>query len=132
MVTSELSEFLRRIRERKNISQSEAARRTGINKSVISRYESGERIPNPAHLVLLAEAYETDRHFVLLHAGIVELIGFEMLTLEAEAEDSFDQLLASATLDEKRQLIKYLASIRMTSPLIDEFFENEDEGEEAS
>jgi transcriptional regulator with XRE-family HTH domain len=60
----------RRLRLRRNelgLSQREAAERSGVSKSVIEKYESrrGNRIPNTAQLVRLADVYGVSTDFIL-------------------------------------------------------------------
>ena len=89
-----------------------AGARSGINWSRINDFERGKRIPKPAHLVALAQAYGVDRHFVLLYADLLGLPGFDSLLGEPDEESALDGLLHAASVAEKRQLVKYLASIR--------------------
>lgn len=48
------------IRVRAGLSQSELARRTGLNKSSVSRIEAGKFNPSPSALVLLTTALDVD------------------------------------------------------------------------
>lgn len=51
---AEFSENLKKLREEKGISQTELARRLGVNKSLISSYENMERLPSLNALVKLS------------------------------------------------------------------------------
>lgn len=53
-VKAEFSENLKKLREEKGISQTELARRLGVNKSLISSYENMERLPSLNALVKLS------------------------------------------------------------------------------
>ena len=122
MATRKLPEFLKWLRRRSELSIREAAERSELNRGTISQLENGKRPATPDYLAALAAAYQVDRHYVLLYAGIIELPGFEILMEETEESCALDRLLAQANLDEKRQLAKHLASLRMTSPLMDELY----------
>lgn len=61
MITSEhFGKRLKIIREGRNISQAELARRLGTNHSYVSKIERGECIPSMSSLCRLAEAYATE------------------------------------------------------------------------
>ncbi len=66
-VISVVKRNLRLARSRLSISQREAAKRAGISKSVLEKYESNEndRIPNTRQLFRLAEAYELSIDYLL-------------------------------------------------------------------
>ena len=53
-VKAEFSENLKKLREEKGISQTELAKRLGVNKSLISSYENMERSPSLNALVKLS------------------------------------------------------------------------------
>ena len=102
----------------------EAERRSGFNRGTISALESGRRTATPVYLIGLAAVYGVDRLFVLMHAGLVELPGFERLVQEAQSVAALDDLLTSATREEKLALAKHLASLRITSPWVDQLLSN--------
>ena len=106
-----LALFLRGIRPI-NFTYREAAARTGLDAGHISDYEKGKRIPKPEQLVALAQAYGVDRHFVLLFADFLALPGFESLAGEPDEDVALSGLLQAATVDETRQLVKHLATMR--------------------
>jgi len=66
---------LRLARNRLRISQREAAKRAGISKSVLEKYESQEndRIPNTRQLYRLAEAYELSLDYLLGRSEVIEV-----------------------------------------------------------
>lgn len=65
-VLAELGPRLRRLRERRDITLTALAAKTGISKSTLSRLESGQRKPSLELLLPLAEAY---------HVPLDELVG---------------------------------------------------------
>lgn len=99
----------------------EAGKRAGIYWTHINDFERGRRTPSRSQLTALAQAYGVDRHgvdrhFVLLYADFLRLPGFESLLGEPDEESALTQLLQAASIEEKRQLIKHLASIRLMPP----------------
>ena len=102
--------FLREIRGTMTLRA--AGDLSGINWSRISDFERGKRSPRPEHLVALAQAYGVDRHFVLLYADLLGLPGFDLLLGGSDEESALGNLLNAASVAEKRQLVKLLASIR--------------------
>jgi len=56
---------LRKARRKADISQSELGRVTGINRSVINRYEAGKSTPEIENLVLLADALDVSTDVLL-------------------------------------------------------------------
>ena len=67
-IEKNLAKNLLRARELKGLTQKEVSKKTGITEASISRYETGERIPNAIILCRLAKCYgvSTDR---LLEVG---------------------------------------------------------------
>lgn len=49
---------LRKARKKADISQSELARKSGIHRTVVNRYESGRSTPEIENLVLLADTLD--------------------------------------------------------------------------
>ena len=79
---------------------------------------------------MIAKAYDLDFHLVLLQAKVVELPGFDKLMERAAEQQAptvadLDMLLTSASEREKRELVKYLAALRVTSPMLDGLMESE-------
>lgn len=111
----DLPAFLKELRLRSGLNQNAVG---GLDKSQVSRFEKGDRTPKPEQLVLLAEAYGVDRHFLLLYADFLELPGFELLRGEFEEEHALGELLQETTVDERRLLIKYLAGLRSSKPRV--------------
>jgi transcriptional regulator with XRE-family HTH domain len=57
---AELGRTLRSLREMKGISQGELARRAGMGKSQVSKYESGKELPKLESLERLLRALDTE------------------------------------------------------------------------
>lgn len=104
------------------MSLTKADEASGIDRSTIQKFERGERFATAQHLIQLAGAYGVDRHLLLLHAGFVELRGFDALIDATEEEEALDQLFKQASQVERRELAKFLASLRMTSPMMEHLF----------
>lgn len=64
-VKAEFSENLKRLREEKGISQTELAKRLGVNKSLISSYEKMERCPSLNALVKLSYQFNVSLETLL-------------------------------------------------------------------
>lgn len=62
---AEFSENLKKLREEKGISQTELAKRIGVNKSLISAYESMERLPSLSALAKLSYQFNVSMEFLL-------------------------------------------------------------------
>ena len=57
MVESEFARRLRRLRERRGISRKVLSELCGMSRNTIERYERGERVPNLADAVVLADFF---------------------------------------------------------------------------
>lgn len=55
------AENLRKIRERRGLSQNELAEMTELSQGAISKFESGKTKPNPRTLKILADALNANR-----------------------------------------------------------------------
>ena len=53
-----IGKSLKQARENENLSQRKLAQQTGINQQSISRWESGQRLPNILDLIKLANYYK--------------------------------------------------------------------------
>lgn len=62
---AEFSGKIRKLRENKGISQTELAKRLGVNKSIISAYENQERLPSIAMLVKLSYCFNVSMEYLL-------------------------------------------------------------------
>ncbi|MCC8073968.1 MAG: helix-turn-helix domain-containing protein [Clostridiales bacterium] len=61
----DLGNNLKKLRKEKGITQLSMQMRTGIDQSLISKYESGERIPPTETLILLADFFDTNIDYLL-------------------------------------------------------------------
>lgn len=52
------TESIRMAREAKHLTQAEAAKRIGVATNSISRWETGETVPNALNLIKMGEVYE--------------------------------------------------------------------------
>ena len=69
---AEVARTLRLLREKAGLSQAELARRAGIGKSQLSKYESGKELPKLPTLARLLEALETDALTLFYSAHLLE------------------------------------------------------------
>lgn len=60
---SSIGERLRKARIKKELTQAEVARRLGVTRSVITRYESGINDPPTENLIKLAEIYKVSPNY---------------------------------------------------------------------
>lgn len=61
----DLGERLKLCREKKGLSQKEAAEKIGVKNNTLSNYESGERRPDYEILVRLADLYDVSLDYLL-------------------------------------------------------------------
>ncbi len=88
-----LSERLQQKRRNMKLSQKEVADAVGVNPSVISNYENGERTPSVEVLVALASLY---------HCSVDYLLGIE--------KSSHASIDVSMLNDEQRSRLQYFLS----------------------
>lgn len=55
------------------MTQLELSEKTGINQAVISKFESGERIPTTEKLIILADFYEVSVDYMIGRTGKREI-----------------------------------------------------------
>lgn len=63
---------IRAIRERSGLTKTQLAHRTGIDRTLISRIESGERNGTPAQLIAIAQGLHVDLLAVLAPAARID------------------------------------------------------------
>ena len=56
---------LRKLRKARGITQTALQAQTGIEQALISKYETGERVPPTETLILLADLYEVSIDYIL-------------------------------------------------------------------
>lgn len=64
---------LKELRKSKGITQIALQMQTGIEQSLISKFESGERVPPTETLVLFAEFYNVSIDYILLRTDNPEI-----------------------------------------------------------
>ena len=60
-----MDKILKMLRKEQKMTQMELAKKTGIDQALISKFESGERVPNIEKLQILTEYYDVSVDFVL-------------------------------------------------------------------
>ncbi len=60
-----MGENLKRIRKERGMTQIALQMQTGIEQALISKYETGERIPPTETLIILADFFNTNIDFLL-------------------------------------------------------------------
>jgi transcriptional regulator with XRE-family HTH domain len=93
---------LRSLREKKGISQSEAARRLNIVRSTYSNYEAGNREPDNDTLQMLANFYEVSNDYLL---G-VDAKGETQL--DKDKKLALDLIMSITDPDKKKAAMEYL------------------------
>lgn len=63
---------LRTIRRKRRFTQVSVYVATGIDQSLLSKYERGLRVPSARDLMLLAELYQTSVDYLLERTDVVE------------------------------------------------------------
>jgi transcriptional regulator with XRE-family HTH domain len=63
---------LRKIRQLRHYTQVAVYIATGIDQSLLSKYERGVRVPTAADLMLLAELYQTSVDYLLERTDVAE------------------------------------------------------------
>lgn len=56
---------LRKLRKERKLTQVELQMRTGIEQALLSKYETGERIPPTESLIILADFYNVSIDYIL-------------------------------------------------------------------
>lgn len=98
---STFAENLKRLRKQRKITQTELSKSTGIGRSALSMYETGQREPDFETLEVLADYFNVDMDF---------LVGRESkkLTLSDEQEVLFMARVKSLPPDRQKLFLKYL------------------------
>lgn len=63
---------LKKLRKEKYLTQIALQLETGIDQSLISKFESGERVPPTETLMLLADFYNTSMDYIMKRTSIRE------------------------------------------------------------
>jgi len=56
---------LRKLRKERNLTQVAIQMQTGIEQSLLSKYENGERVPSTESLIVLADFYNVSIDYIL-------------------------------------------------------------------
>jgi len=107
-VFEEFSKRVRKLRQEKGLSQLELAKKSDLQASAISHFETGRRTPSMENLGRLADALGVSSDFLLGRATAPEASGPAIAQLVADYSrlSSYDQhnvLRFAAMLAEKRQ-----------------------------
>ena len=64
---------LRKLRKEKNLTQIGVQMKTGIEQALLSKYETGERIPTTDALIILADFYGVSIDYILCRTDNPEI-----------------------------------------------------------
>jgi len=121
----QLGIFLRkaRIEILPRMTQRAAATASGMNATLLSKFEAGERRPSPEQLERLAITYRVTPLFALGKAGYLKFPGFEDLLLDldnlsnptsSEMKKALLRLIDDASDDEVQMLMSQMIGVRLT------------------
>ena len=60
-----MNTHLKQLRKEKKLTQLQLQLQTGIDQALISKFESGERVPPTETLIILADFFETSTDYIL-------------------------------------------------------------------
>ena len=69
----EMQNNLRKLRKQHHLTQIGLQMKTGIDQSLISKFESGERLPPTDTLILLADFYNVSIDYILMRTDNPEI-----------------------------------------------------------
>lgn len=61
-----IAERIKGLRKSKGLSQEELADRIGVSRQAVSKWESGQNVPDPDKIILLSGALEVTTDYLLL------------------------------------------------------------------
>jgi len=105
-----LTVYLTNARSEAKLTQDKAGKMIGKDKSFICRLERSTKTPPPHILRALAGIYDIPPDKMLRKAGYKEM---PLLNVIKEPDDAPDTILYSITDNEKRELKRYLAFMRI-------------------
>ncbi|MGL5349125.1 MAG: LexA family protein [Cetobacterium sp.] len=88
-----IGEFLKELREKNNLSQSQLAYKTGISTSGIFRFENGERLPSHDTLEKYAKLFKINKLYLLKLAGYFsdeDLLDYTSPIVNEKIEEQLD------------------------------------------
>jgi len=63
-------ENLKRLRIERGMTQLSLQMKTGIDQALLSKYESGERVPTVENLIILADYFHTSLDYLMGRTGV--------------------------------------------------------------
>lgn len=100
---SELGNLIKNAREKKELSQRELSRQTGIDNNTIAKIENGTRKkPNPLSLTKLSIILELDLKLLLKHAGYSK--EDEELIINSKEINSYHKITSTSVEEEISQI----------------------------
>ena len=66
----EAKEILRNLREKNHLTQEQMAKRIGVTRQAVSRWETGMTQPNPELLKVLSREFRVSINTLLAHPGL--------------------------------------------------------------
>lgn len=129
-----LGKRIKYLREKKNLSQKEVAKAIGITNVQLSRYESGDRKPDPETIALIADYFDVSTDYLLGREEAYKKVTINGSEIELSAEEYkvFQELkkypvlfhdLASNPETKVKQLIKMWEVLKLQ---LDEINESEE------
>ena len=64
---------LRKLRKERKLTQIALMMQTGIEQAILSKYESGARVPTTENLMILAEFYNVSIDYILCRTDVKEI-----------------------------------------------------------
>lgn len=65
---------LRELRKAKNLTQISVQMKTGIEQALLSKYETGERVPPTETLIQLADFYDVSMDYIMCRTDIPAIV----------------------------------------------------------
>lgn len=106
-----LSEKLRDLRDRRNWSQAYLANRMNVDRSTISRYETGKSIPTYQTVVRFAEVFQIDKEFLIRELDAMLPASENQGYVLKEKPDDPDLEIALKLIQQEPELKKILLEI---------------------
>ena len=111
---TEIAKYLTDRRKDLGLTQKEAAKKIGKERSYLCAFERGKRRPPPHILRALAGIYDILPEDLLKKAGLIELPLLDAIRTPDEVSDN---ILSDTTEEERRELKRYLAFLRLGHPV---------------
>jgi transcriptional regulator with XRE-family HTH domain len=111
-----LSEKLRTLRDRRNWSQQTLADMMNIDRSTLSRYETGKSIPSYQTLLRFAEIYQVDKEFLIEELAEQRPKSLEPGFILKESLEDHDLAIILQLLKQEPALKKALLELQLIPP----------------